>query len=151
VHTVKVQVTDDDNGTSNEPTASVTVNYNLSGILQPINDTRNGQPTSLFKSGSTIPVKVQVTDCDGSYPSNLTLNVSAYLIGSNPPTTGVDEAASTVPPTSGTQMRFTGAPDNQYIYNLASKNLADPTATYNVKVTLQQTGQTTLATIGLKK
>jgi hypothetical protein len=31
------------------------------------------------------------------------------------------------------------------------KNLQDPTATYNVRVTVQQTGQTTLATIGLKK
>jgi hypothetical protein len=47
-------------------------------------------------------------------------------------------------------MRFTGAPDNQYIYNLATKNLKDSSATYNVRVTIPQTEQTIDATLGLK-
>jgi hypothetical protein len=41
LHTAKVRITDDDLGSDTE-TASVTVNYNTSGILQPVNDTRKG-------------------------------------------------------------------------------------------------------------
>ena len=40
--------------------------YNLSSILQPVNDTGHGANPSVFKYGSTIPVKVEVTDCDGN-------------------------------------------------------------------------------------
>jgi hypothetical protein len=72
-HTATVTVSDEDGGTSSSVQKTLTVNYNTSGVLQPINDTRNGQPVSLFKYKSTIPAKVQVQDCDGSYPSNLTL------------------------------------------------------------------------------
>jgi uncharacterized protein len=150
VHTAAMQIVDDDDGETVVKTAPLTVLFNTSGILQPINDTRNGQPVSLFKFKSTVPVKVQIQDCDGSYPSGLAPTVAVWLSSSSPPPAGTDEAASTVPPTAGTTMRFTGAPDNQYIYNLATKNLSDSSATYNVKVTIPQTGQTILATLGLK-
>ena len=46
--------------------------YNTSGILQPINLTG---PRSAFKIGSTIPVKIKVTDCNGASVSGLTLHV----------------------------------------------------------------------------
>jgi hypothetical protein len=150
VHTAAMQIVDDDDGETVVKTAPLTVLFNTSGILQPINDTRNGQPVSLFKFKSTVPVKVQIQDCDGSYPSSLAPTVAVWLSSSSPPPAGTDEAASTVPPTAGTTMRFTGAPDNQYIYNLATKGLSDSSATYNVKVTIPQTGQTILATLGLK-
>jgi hypothetical protein len=150
VHTAAIKIVDDDLGETVVKTAPLTVLFNTSGILQPINDTRNGQPVSLFKFKSTVPVKVQIQDCDGSYPSTLAPTVAVWLSSSTPPPAGIDEATSTVPPTSGTTMRFTGAPDNQYIYNLATKNLKDSSATYSVRVTIPETGQTIDATLGLK-
>ncbi len=148
-HTAKVRVTDDDGGVSNVEPDTVTVNYNTSGILQPVNDTRNGQPMSVFKYKSTIPVKIRITDCDGSVVSNLAPTVAVQKINSSPPPLGSDEASSTVPPTTGTTMRFTGDPDYQYIYNLATKPLADSSAQYRITITIQ-TGQTVTADIGLK-
>ena len=150
MYVAKVRVTDDDSGVSTVSSATATVNYNVSGILQPINDTRNGQIVSVFKSKSTIPAKIRVTDCDGSYPSDLTISVSVKLASASPPGSGDEEAASTAAPTTGTTMRFTGAPDNQYIYNIAAKTLNDPTATYDLKLTITSTGQTVSTTFGLK-
>jgi uncharacterized protein len=150
VHTAAIKIVDDDAGETALGQAPLTVLFNTSGILQPVNDTRNGQPVSLFKFKSTVPVKVQIQDCDGSYPSSLAPTVSVWLSSSSPPPTGTEEVASTVPPTTGNTMRFTGAPDNQYIYNLATKNLSDSSATYNIRVTIPQTGQTINATLGLK-
>lgn len=147
VYTVTVTVTDDDGGVSAPYTASVTLNYNLSAILQPINP---GPPNSIFKYGSTIPVKVKVTDCDGSYPSTLVLKVTYGLVSSGTPVEAVNEPVSTSAADTGNIMRFTGAPDNQYIYNLASKSLPDGSATYYIRVTIQATGQYVYATIGLR-
>jgi hypothetical protein len=144
-HTAKVRITDDDGGVDTE-SASVTVDYNTTGILQPINP---GPPNSVFKYKSTIPVKIQITNCDGSFPSGLAPTVSVWLTSSSPPPAGTEEAASTVPPTSGNTMRFTGAPDSQYIYNLATKGLSDPSATYNLRITIQP-GQYVTASFGLK-
>jgi hypothetical protein len=149
VHTAAIKIVDDDLGASTVQTAQLTVNYNTTGILQPVNDTRNGQPMSVFKYKSTIPVKIKITDCNGSIVSTLSPTVSIARLSGDPPSAGADEAASTVPPTSGTVMRFTGDPDNQYMYNLATKQLNDPSATYRITVTIQP-GQTVTADIGLK-
>ena len=150
-YTAVVNVTDDDNGTTGNTnsTNSLIVAYNTSGILQPVNDTRNGQPMSVFKYKSTIPVKIKIFDCAGSIVSNLAPTVAVQKINSSPPPLGSDEAASTVPPTSGTIMRFTGDPDNQYIYNVATKQLTDSSAQYRITITIQL-GQTETADIGLK-
>ena len=148
MHTAKVRITDDDLGSDTE-TASVTVNYNTSGILQPVNDTRNGQQPSMFKYKSTIPVKIKVTDCDGSVVSSLAPKVSFIKLSGNPPPDGSEEAASTVPPTDGNTMRWDSVAQ-QYIYNLATKQLGtDSSATYRITVTIQA-GQTVWADIGIK-
>jgi PKD domain/Thrombospondin type 3 repeat len=147
-HTATVRITDDDGG-SDTDTASVTVNYNTSGILQPVNDTRNGQPLSVFKYKSTIPVKIKITNCDGSVVSSLAPTVSFRKLSGDPPTEGIDEAASTVPPTDGLTMRWDSAAQ-QYIYNLATKQLGtDSSASYRITVTIQP-GQTVWADIGVK-
>ena len=64
-YTAAVSVTDDDGGTGNT-IASVTVKFNTSGFLPPI----NADGTSVFKYNSTIPVKISFTDCNGSTPAD---------------------------------------------------------------------------------
>jgi hypothetical protein len=150
-YTAVVSVTDDDAGStgSTNSTNSLIVEYNTSGILQPVNDTRNGQQPSMFKYKSTIPVKIKVTDCDGSVVSTLAPIVSFKKLSGEPPTEGTDEAASTVPPTDGVTMRWDSA-GQQYIYNLATKQLGtDSSATYRITVAIQA-GQTVSADIGIK-
>ena len=104
---------------------------------------------SIFKSRSTIPVKIKVADCDGSFPSTLAPQISVQKLNGADPS-GAEEASSTSAADTGTTMRFTGSPDYQYIYNLATKPLSDSSATYQIKITITQTGQVIYATFGLK-
>jgi hypothetical protein len=148
-HTARVSISDDEGlHATSTATASVTVNYNLSAILQPINDTRNGQTMSVFKYGSTIPVKVVVTDCDGSIPSDLTLNVTwKQGLSATPP--GVEEVVPTSQADLGNTMRFS---DGKYVLQLNSKKTtADSTSGITIWVTVAETGQSVSANIGFKK
>ena len=134
-YTIQVTVNDGDPGDPGSATTTAfSFLYDTSAILQPVNDTRNGQEISRFKYKSTIPVKIRVTDCDNVPVSDLTLTVSFLKLSATPPAEGDDEAASTVPPTDGTTMRW-DAVGQQYIYNLATKQLTDSSATYRIKVT----------------
>ena len=150
---VTVTVTDDDGDSDTEAgAAQVTVQHVFEGggILQPINP---GPPNSIFKYGSTIPVKVQVRDCNGSYPSTLVLKVTFQKLSGSTPDGAVSEPFSTSEADVGNQMRFTGSPDNQYIFNLASRSMPDGTATYRITVSLHVGGvpvQSVSADIGLK-
>ncbi len=143
-----VTITDDDGGSSGA-TASTTVQvaYSTSGILQPINP---GPPTSIWKYGSTIPVKVQFFDCAGNYPSNLAPTIEVKKISGSTPPSGADETITGNGSDTGNVMRWTGGPDNQYIYNLATKSLSDATATYQITITVPSTGQVVLATFGTR-
>jgi PKD domain-containing protein len=116
--TVSVTVNDEDPGSPNTAVTSASFSflYNTSGILQPINLTG---PRSSFKIGSTIPVKLRVTDCSGTAVSGLILTV--HLAQTDPTADSVNELVSTSAADSGTTMRFTGAPDNQYIFNMSTK------------------------------
>jgi hypothetical protein len=149
-YTINVSVNDGDGGVATAGGAgpgSVSLLYNNSGILQPINP---GPPDSIFKYGSTVPVKIRVTDCNGTSVSGLTLNVSVKKVSPNTPS-GIDETVtSTSAADTGTQMRYDSVAQ-QYIYNLATKTLCDdPTATYTIKVSGAAITAAT-ATIGLKK
>jgi hypothetical protein len=147
VYTITVTVGDDD-VTSAPATIGFTLNYNLSSILQPINETRNGQPTSLFKYGSTIPVKVVITDCNGSLPANLAPKVT-WRQGLNATPTGIDEVVPTSQADLGNTMRFSSG---QYVLQLNSKNTTgDPSCGVTIWVTIPTTGQTVQANIGFKK
>jgi Thrombospondin type 3 repeat len=114
--TVSVAVSDEDGGTSDQVTGLVQHLYVTSGILQPINLT--GQRSS-FKIGSTIPVKLRVTDCLGTPVGTLSPQVHLTKVDSGP--VAVNELVSTSAADTGTTMRFTGAPDSQYIFNLSTK------------------------------
>ncbi len=145
-HTVTVTVSDEDGGTSASMTQTLVVNYNTTGILQPINP---GPPTSVFKYGSTIPVKIKTTDCNGSYPSTLGPKVTYQKLSSGAPVNGELEPYSTSAADSGNTMRF-DATNVQYIFNLASKSFGDPTSQWRIIITIPATGQKITADIGLK-
>lgn len=150
-HTAAVKILDDDTGASGVATATGWVNYNLSSILQPVNDTRNGQAVSLFKYGSTIPVKVEITDCGGNHPNNLDVRIGySVTAGTTPP--GSDELFASGSANTGTQLRFS---DPLYIYNLATKSVTpDATCSVRIFVSIMNggfVGQSTNSTVGFKK
>ncbi|WP_182379993.1 PxKF domain-containing protein [Nocardioides sp. WS12] len=110
-----VTVTDDDGG-SDADSLDFATKVTPSAILQPIN--ANGTQ-STFKIGSTIPVKIRVTGCDGAHVSGLTPTVSLAKISTDT-AGGVLEEAVSAPATNGLAMRWS-ATDLQYIYNLSTK------------------------------
>jgi hypothetical protein len=120
-YTITVDVEDDDGGTDSDATTSHTVNNIPSGILQPINTSGN---RSQFKLGSTIPVKIAVANCAGSSVGTLSPSVRVVKLDADPNDPGtVLEALQTTTPTNGLNMRY-DATGQQYIYNLATKPLA---------------------------
>lgn len=128
-HTVNVKVEDDDGGVSASSSATFTVKYNMSGILAPVN--ANGSST--FKSGSTVPVKVSITDCSGTPYNGASPTLAITKVSSSDPDTTVNETVdSTIKSDTGTTLRWDGT--SQYIYNLATKSLQDQSATYTMTV-----------------
>jgi hypothetical protein len=120
---VSEKVTDKDGGFGSSPGAGAAVSLLYStgqGILQPINYTG---PRSAFKIGSTIPVKIKITDCNGAPVSGLAPQVTLKFVDGSPDGSALEDVVSTVPD-QGTTMRYTGSPDYQYIYNLATKGRA---------------------------
>jgi hypothetical protein len=136
-YTITVAVSDEDGtGTDSTATGSVSLLYAASGVLQPVNDTQAHQDPSIFKYGSTLPVKIRVTDCSGTVVSGLSPQIAVKKISGSTPATGVDEViSSTSGADTGTTMRYA---DGLYIYNLATKSLADTSATYEIRITSPQ-------------
>lgn len=153
-YTVNVAVTDDDGGSGHaDALGAIAFRDAASGILQPINLTGT---RSAFKLGSTIPVKIRITNCSGAAVSTYTPQVALYNEGSAPGTT-TNEASSTSTPTSGTTMRPS---DGQYIYNLATKATsgtisASQLGTYRVVISVSgqwlQSGSPIEAVFDVKK
>ncbi|HET7654029.1 MAG TPA: PKD domain-containing protein [Acidimicrobiales bacterium] len=112
-YTIRVAAADE-HGTGAEVTATVSNLYARSGILQPI----NADGTSVFKKGSTIPVKIRVTDCNGTPVGTLAPSVALRKVGAG--TTGDVEVVSTSAADTGQTMRWDGSA-GQYIYNLSTK------------------------------
>ncbi|MFL0270042.1 Ig-like domain-containing protein [Candidatus Clostridium radicumherbarum] len=107
----------DNAGNTIEKTISYTVKYAFGGILQPINP--NG--TSLFKLGSTVPVKFQLKDATGNYVSTAAATLSIARMTDS--VAGTDEeVVSTSAATTGNAFRYDSTA-NQYIFNLSTKNL----------------------------
>jgi hypothetical protein len=131
-----VTVTDSDGAPGADAANSLTVNLTLvgGGILQPINQ----DGSSVFKYKSTIPVKIKPQNCDGSFPSNLNPTIMLTMISGATPGLEINEPISTSAADTSGIMRFA---DQQYIYNLATKPLPDPSAVYRIKITIPLTGQ----------
>jgi protocatechuate 3,4-dioxygenase beta subunit len=147
-YTISVTVADDDT-TSLAATETFTVNFTVvgGGFKQPVNNTRNGQVASIFKHGSSIPLKLEVTDCDGSHPSGLEITVTWQKLTGGVPQ-GELEATSTNFPDAGNLMRLV---DSHYMFNWNTKLASDPTSTIRIQAKIASTGQVISSDIGLKK
>jgi hypothetical protein len=98
----------------------VQVKYGWSGFQQPI----DLDGSSVFKLGSTIPVKFRLGGASGAIP-NAVANLSLAKISSSVTGTFM-EAVSTAAATTGNQFRYDSS-SGQYIFNLSTKNLSTGT------------------------
>ena len=115
-------------------TTTVTASYNFIGVLQPI----NSDGSSLFKLGSTIPVKFQLRDYNGNLITNVSEVAKIFVLKvSNTPIGTIIEdpfgelGISTSAATTGNLFR---PADDQYIFNLATKTLS--AGTYQIRINL---------------
>jgi hypothetical protein len=114
-HTATVTITDKDGATSTP--ATVTVGVGTGGFLPPMT---NQPVTNKLKNGQVLPVKIQITDCNGAGVNNLTPAIR--LVAGDQTTVYDDSSVAITPPsvsaadTNG-QMRSTGS-DGSYIYNM---------------------------------
>jgi hypothetical protein len=120
-------VTDKDTGQGSKSatTGATSFLYNMTAILPPF----NADGSSIFKYGSTIPVKVQILDCNNTPVSGLSPQIGTQLKSSADPAGGIDEVVSTSAADTGTTLRYDPTA-GQYIFNLASKSLSDGSALY---------------------
>jgi hypothetical protein len=140
-YTITVKASDSDNANA-DPTSTnagqVSLLYNVSELQDPVN--RTGMTMSVFKYGSTIPLKVLITDCNNQPVSGLVPKISFTKVNPATPAIGVNEGLSTQPNDTNFLMRDAG--NGQYIYNLSTKSLADGDATYKATITDSKTPAT---------
>jgi predicted acyl esterase len=118
----------DNVGHSTTESCTTQVQYMYSGVLQPINP----DGSSIFKLGSTVPVKFALTDADAAKIGTAVASLSVAKVSSDVEGTFV-EASSTSNATTGSLFRY-DASSQQYIFNLSTKGLS--TGTWSLKVTL---------------
>jgi hypothetical protein len=123
-HTLTVTATDP-YGASTSDTVVVSVQYSGTFFLQPINN----DGSSIFKQGSTVPVKFSLDGVSAG------VNVTAYLYFAKITNSIVGtemEAVSTSQADTGNQFRSGGG--SQWIFNLNTKNLT--AGTYQIRADL---------------
>ena len=101
---------------------NISAPYNFSGFLQPINDTFY-QPSlsrSVFKAGSTVPVKFQLKNPEGLLAQGTTAPtwIVPEVISSMNATVGED--VYVLPTSAGNEFKW-GPVSQQYIYNWSTK------------------------------
>jgi len=145
-----VTVTDDDGGEdSATSTAGFATKNTASALMQPINAAGT---RSVFKLGSTIPVKITVTGCDGGLVTTLSPNVSLTKVDTSVEGS-VNETAADAVATNGLAMRWS---DTLYIYNLSTKlsqqtGAALTAGTYRITVSDPSFYAPTSALVDLRK
>ncbi|MDQ0576244.1 OmpL47-type beta-barrel domain-containing protein [Agromyces albus] len=119
--------------------------YRFDGFLQPINDTAHqvGTSTSIFKGGSTIPVKFQLKNASGTLVQANTAPVWLTPAKGASMSLPVDESLYAATADSGSTYRVEGA---QYGYNWKTSSGG---YYYRIGVTLDD-GQTYYVNIGLR-
>jgi hypothetical protein len=133
----------DASGNPGSCTFYVTVAYTWSGILQPI----NADGSSLFKLGSTVPVKFQLLGDSACVPNGVfklyVAKVSNDVVGTEA------EAVSSTPANTDSLFRYdpTGG---LYIYNLGTKGTQWSAGTWQLRIDLGD-GVSHTVLISLKK
>jgi hypothetical protein len=153
VGTKTVTCTATDNaGNTATTTVSYKVIYRFDGFLQPINDTAHtqscGSPcvVSIFKGGSTIPVKFQLKDANGNIVQAASLPIWVAPQRGSATSSSVDESLYSDPATSGSYYRSDGS--GKYIYNWSTKGFTSGYY-WRIGVTLDD-GQTYYVIVGLR-
>lgn len=128
-------------GNTKTVTITYNVKYEFSNILAPIDPCGN----SIFKVGSTIPVKFSLKDSSGTYVSTAAATIT-YARFSNNVFGKEVEAVSTSKANTRSEFRYDAA-SNQYVFNLRTKGLKpgiyrltialDDKSTYNVQILLR--------------
>ena len=124
----------------------LTILYGTNGYLQPINDTAHTQlQMSVFKAGSTIPVKFQLLDANGAIVQSpaTPIWVTPTVVGTT--SAPVDETVYSDQPTSGSTFRWDG---QEYIFNWQTPKNATGSV-YRIGARLDD-GTTLYVNIGLK-
>jgi hypothetical protein len=142
--TVSCTAKDATGNTSAARTFSVTVAYGKSGILQPI----NVDGTSVFKLGSTIPVKFKLEGLSAGI-IDATARITVAKQNSTLVSSWEDDTAgaTTSAATTGNLFRYDASSD-QYIFNLNTKSLS--TGTFRITIDLAD-GSPIQVLIGLRK
>ncbi len=127
-------------GNTGSASFSVTVSYTWGGIRQPI----NADGSSIFKLGSTVPVKFNLTGgsslASGVFAELYLAKVTSGVVGTEV------EAVSTSGADSGNDFRYDG--NGEYHYNLSTKNLS--AGTWQLDINLHD-GVTRTVVISLRK
>jgi hypothetical protein len=103
-------------GNVSTATGSYRVIYGYDGFLQPINDTAHqvGTTTSVFKAGSTVPVKLVLKNAAGAIVQPAVAPEWLTPVKGSSMTAPVDESVYTASADSGTAFR---SDSGQWIYN----------------------------------
>ena len=136
--TITVNVSDKDGDAAQQQTTTVSLQYSNSGVLPPVNT----DGSSVFKFGSTIPVKIRITDCAGNPVTGLSPEIGTSMTSSLTPSQGVNETPSTSAADTTGHMRYDSTA-GQYIYNFATKYLPDANAAYYFYIRDPAIGQLT--------
>jgi hypothetical protein len=107
--------------------AAYRVIYKFVGFLQPINDTGHSEvcglycPISIFKGGSTIPVRFQITDAKGNLVQTASLPIWIKPQMGNSSSNTKDAFSYPAPTNSGFTYRLEG---QQYAYLWSTRGLS---------------------------
>jgi hypothetical protein len=117
--------------------------YSWTGVLQPINT----DGSSIFKLGSTVPVKFMLTGASAGI-TDLVAKLYVAKISNN--IAGSEaEAASSNPASTGNTFRY-DATTGEYIYNLGTKGTSWTAGTYQLRIDLGDGDTTRTVNISLK-
>ena len=135
-------------GNTTTITGSYKVIYRFDGFLQPINDTAHqvGTSTSIFKAGSTVPVKLQLMKADGTVVQAATAPEWLTPVKGSATTAPVDESVYSASADSGSAYRF-DTTAQQYSYNWKTGSAGG--SYWRIGVRLDD-GQTYYVNIGLR-
>jgi hypothetical protein len=121
---------------------TVSVTFAWSGFLQPI----NADNSSVFKQGSTVPVKFQLTGASTGI-SNLVAKILVAKVSNGVIGSFYEDVVSTSAATTGNLFRYDPT-SNQYIFNWSTKGTS--TGTYVIKVDMGDGVDNRIVYVGLR-